>query len=230
MYSTSNLDCLQCSKRKVCCFRELDDEAMESLTDEKRTLIYARGETIFHLEDPAQYFYCIESGRVQLFRSSPNRDQSFTIKTPGAWIGFRDAISNGSYRHSARVLEETIVCRYNRDLLDRFIETRPAFARSLTRELAEGWTRAEHQTYNLGARRVTERLADFLLELEQNSGDKEEIAMPLTREVLATLLGTTTETVIRTLSDFKSRGWIDMRKGRVTLKERGHLARLVAES
>ncbi|MCB1172740.1 MAG: Crp/Fnr family transcriptional regulator [Leptospiraceae bacterium] len=212
----------------------MDPDSVEVLSQKKRTLTFSRGETVFHLGDSAGFFYCINDGKVQLYRSSPYREQSFAILGKGDWLGHRDVIAGGEYRHNARCLTKTTVCKFPADELLNHMEKSPRFASQVAHNLAHSWIESEHQSYNLGARKVMERLADFLLSLQgENNGidaANQEIDLNLTREMLATLMGTTTESVIRTLSDFKARGWIKMDKGRVCFINAKELGKLVEEA
>ncbi|MCB1306989.1 MAG: Crp/Fnr family transcriptional regulator [Leptospiraceae bacterium] len=232
MYESSNSSCTRCKSRSECSFRALSDEQIEQMESEKRTLTFARGETIFHLGDDSAHFFCVKSGNVQLYRSSPYREQSFSIAAQGDWIGFRDALNETNYQHNARCLNEATVCKFNRTRIAEWMDEYPEFARAIACDLATQWTAAENQTYNLGSRKIMERLADFLLQLKRTSpvNENQEVEFNYTRELLATLLGTTTESVIRTLSDFKSRGWINMSRGKIQFLDDSELARLVAES
>lgn len=242
MYQNSSPPvCTSCQARSLCSFENLPVELLEQLTDSKRTYTFSRGETIFQFGDEATHFYCVRSGRLQVYRSSPCREQSFQIAGPGDWVGHRDSLGGGTYRQGVRCLTEATVCKINRRVLETCMQAYPDFARSLVENLARGWIESEHQSYNLGSRKIMERLADYLLNLKarisDNRGEGEavngtptEVEFLMTREMLATLLGTTTESVIRTLSDFKARGWIDLSRGKVVLINEKELARLVAES
>lgn len=245
MYQNSaNGNCNSCQVRSMCAFKTLPADAIERMSDQKRTYTFTRGETVFGLGDEATHFYCVRSGRLQVYRSSPCREQSFKIATAGDWMGYRDALNGGSYQHGVRCLSEATVCKFPRSVLEDCMAASPDFARSLINDLAGGWVESEHQSYNLGSRKIMERLADYLLNLNEQrtvrndeDGDLDPSLAPvsevdffLTREMLATLLGTTTESVIRTLSDFKARGWINLNRSKVTLTNEKELARLVAES
>ena len=236
MYATCGLKCTECGIGN-CGVSDLPVEELERLSGMKRTLTFKKGETIFHMGDTANHFYSISSGSVQLFRSSPYREQSFGIISSGDWMGFRDALAGEGYQHNARALCNTSVCKFERSVLIELMAKYPSFAASIAQELAHGWSESENQSYNLGARKVVERMADFLLKMKEHdcpatmdSEEAPEIEFPLTREVVATLMGTTTESVIRTLSDFKSRGWIKMKKGKIAFTDESELSRLVMES
>jgi CRP/FNR family transcriptional regulator len=239
----------------LCSFEKLSQNVIDRISENKRTLSFARGETIFGLGDQAGHFYCVRTGRVQIYRSSPYREQSFKIASTGDWVGHRDALYGGGYQHGARCLTDVTVCKFSRSVLEECLATNPDFSRAIVADLASGWVDSENQSYNLGSRKIMERLADYLLTLkaqlspetdhngahvsqadfggrERELAPQNEVQMDffLTREMLATLLGTTTESVIRTLSDFKARGWIDLNRSKVTLTNEKELARLVAES
>ena len=230
MYAEKGVSCSGCMQKGCCTFKKLRAEESEKLFSEKRTLVFEKGEALFHMGDFPRYFYCINSGRVQLYRSNPHREQSFTILTSG-WLGHRDILAGDSYRHGARALCRTVVCKLHRDVLTECMVRNPEFSRELIGDLARGWVDSENQSYNLGARKTMERMADYILRLEKSGGENpSEVNFPLTREIVATLIGATTESVIRTLSDFKARGWIEMQKGKLLLNNEEALTRLVSES
>ncbi len=236
MFQSNNIYCLECDAYRDSLFHSVPDKEMEHIHSCKHTLNYQKGEIIFHSNADSSSFYCIMRGSVQLFRSSPTREQSFAIVGSGTWIGYRDALAGIPFQHSARCLSTTTVCRVGREILHEFMNRYPAFTAAIVKDVAEGWVEAERQSYNLGARKTIERLADFLLGLktdltpEGESQEAVEIEFPLTRETVATLIGTTTESVIRTLSDFKARGWIEFENGKIRLTNEKELHRLVSES
>lgn len=220
--------CQDCEERCKNAFAAAQTSALRAVDEQKRTLIFARGEKIFSQDDTTDSFYCVQSGTVQIYRNSAEREHSFSIAGPGQWIGHRDVLLGRPRSHNARTLNRAVVCKFPARLLAESLTRDPAVQMSLLKEMAAGWEQAERQSYNLGARSVTERLADFLLALSHE--EEEETELPCTREVIGSLTGTTTETVIRTLSAFKARGWIDTSKGRVHLRKKNELRKLVAES
>lgn len=234
MFITKTSQCNQCKTLEKCCFHLISPKRLNEIALKKRNLTFARGETIFHIGDDAGFFYCILSGKIQLYRSNPYREQTFSILGKNEWVGHRDVIAGGEYKHNARCLAETTVCKIPADILFETMKAEPQFGLQVASNLANSWIGSEHQSYNLGARKVMERLADFLLQYpgegEVPDAANREIDLSMTREMLATLMGTTTESVIRTLSQFKSRGWIRMSKGKVRYINPQALANLVEEA
>lgn len=247
--SSEHTKCDICEGASECAFHVLPAEARARLAERMEIVHLRRGEQLFQIGQAAEHFYCIRSGRLQVFRPGRGREQSFKIAGDCDWVGHREILQGGPYRHSVRALSEATVCRLHREDLETLLAEYPEFARRLLGLVAADWANSEEQTYNMGTRKITERLADYLLKLHERprqmhpvanqSGQPAptriapamgtEVDFYLTREMLATLLGTTTESVIRALSDFKSRGWIDLQRSKVTLKNEQELQRLVAE-
>lgn len=261
--SSHTRDCKSCEVHQTCSFNKLPEALLDRISEKKRTQQFARGETIFGIGDDANHFYCVRKGTLQIYRSSQYREHSFQIAESGDWIGYRDVLAGGEYQHGARCLSETSVCKFPRSALEDCLRESPEFSRELMAQMATGWVQSEQQSYNLGSRKLMERVADYLLSLKAanaeddvaDSGitalasggeqaapggtrtghstanaDRPAVDVRITREMLATLLGTTTESVIRTLSDFKSRGWIELDGRKVTLSDEAALERLVADS
>ncbi len=260
MHQTETIFCQECSVLAKCPFHAVPIKDLEAHSHQKSTLHYTRGDFVFRMGEEARYFYCVARGSVQLFRSSGGREQSFAIVGPGSWMGYRDVIAQVPYQHNARAIGSVHLCRIESSVLLTLIHNFPSFTQTLLADVANGWIESERQSYNLGARKTIERLADFLLGLKSDYNHLEEMAQehraithshtphgengngrrsvdgvievefPLTRETVATLIGTTTESVIRTLSDFKARGWIEFQGSRIRILNEAELKRLVNDS
>ena len=228
--------CAVCEETQKTPWGNLPAEAIAQLDASKETHQFSRGEIIFAAGSDATHLYCVGEGRVQLFREGGGREQTFLICGPGTWIGFRDALAQMPLQHSARCLTDVTLCALPRELVQDLSASHNSFSSAVLNSLAQGWAQSEQQSYNLGVRKTRERLADYLLQLQpvvDNASAGTETAvreLPLTREILATILGTTTESVVRALSDFKARGWIATSRGSIQILQPAELERLVAES
>lgn len=241
MMDSTNIFCMECPIRRLSPFHAIPEREMERVHDCKITRTYQKGEIVYRNSEPSDFYYAIMEGSVQVYRQGGGREQSFAIAGPGSWIGYRDCLAQIPYQNSARALSRSLVCRINKDVLHDLIGKYPAFTAAIMNDMAMGWVESEHQSYNLGARKTIERLADFLLGLKNDISARVvedpdtgnsvvEVEFPLTRETVATLIGTTTESVIRSLSDFKARGWIEFQGSRMRLTNEEALYKLVRES
>lgn len=224
--------CASCEKIEKTAWSHLPAEEVVRLDKSKETLQFSRGELMFEAGSVAEKVFCVNEGRIQLFRNGGSREQTFLICGPAAWIGYRDALAGLPLQHNARCLTDVTACAVPRDLVIEYSQRYPEFSSAVLGSLARGWVDSEKQSYNLGVRKTRERLADYLLQLlpETNPATRETIEFPLTREVLATVLGTTTESVVRALSDFKARGWITTTRGQIRILNAPELERIVTDS
>lgn len=219
-------------------YSDFSETMMNTLRESKCILKFDRCDFLFHKGEPAEYIYFIESGFLQLFRSSSDhREHSIIVLGAGDWVGYRDALSGGFYLHDARSIRKTTVYRFSNSSLSKAMQENPSFSYLLIQEMSKGWAESEEKVYTLSGRRIYERLAEFLLQLEKRSYANQnadsncvELILPITRHILASLLGTTKETITRSLSDFKNRGWIDIEKNKIFLLKKEPLLRLVESS
>ena len=229
MQTDTTINCHDCPAYHNNLFRYVSAENLAKI--QKYPQQYKKGSYILQRAGSASNLHCIQSGRVQIFRAGTLREQTFSVVEKGSWVGCRDVLSSSTYQHDARCLSSTIACRIEKETIINLLETEKNldFVKGLVHIMATGWRNAEYMSYNLGTRKVMERLADFLLSVNENrntDGDSKikenisrELDFPFTREIVATMIGTTTESVIRTFSDFKSRGWIDFTRGKLKLND-----------
>jgi CRP/FNR family transcriptional regulator len=85
--------------------------------------------------------------------------------------------------------------------------------------MAKEWRESESQVVSLGTKQVHSKLAELLITLKDAAGGSDEIEIKMTREVLASIIGTTTETLVRALTDFKNRNIVHVEKHKVTFQD-----------
>lgn len=209
-------DCHKCSYRENSAFRCLEAETLDILNQGKSFQIFQKGEMLFHAGDAADRFFCIMTGTVRTFRTlaETGKEQTFKIKSSGDWIGCRDTILSGRYNHSAVCISDVEACVVPRKLLSA-LQADSLFQQELLEQIARFYRESENHLYSLGTKQTHAKLAEFLLNLYESNHHEKQIHIDITREVMASIIGTTTESVIRALSDFKARGWIQLDKSKV---------------
>ncbi|MFB5650560.1 Crp/Fnr family transcriptional regulator [Leptospira wolffii] len=182
---------------------------------------------LFSEGDTAHGFYIVESGSFRSFRSSASagKQQTFQFYGPGNWMGIRDAVYGGKYLHHAIALEDSSVFFIEEDELKRLLQSDSEFQNSVFYQVAKDSVEAENKIYSLGTRQVHAKLSEFLLQFMD--GQSGEVDLPFTREVMASVIGVTTETLVRALTDLKSRNWIDIDKRKIFVKDELALRRLL---
>lgn len=225
-YSES-LKCLNCKSRQHSVFKNVDSETLNSLSDFKVLNSYTKKEIMFEKDKLVEGFFCVKKGLVRTLRNSKNgKEQTFDLATEGKWIGFRDMISNEKYSQTAICLENTEACFIKLDSYEKLLKDSYSFQREMTIYLAKEWKKTEDKVYSLGIKQTHERLAELLITFSSGENSNDKIELRLTREVMASCIGTNTETLIRALSDFKDRNWIEIEKNKIHILDKKALTDL----
>lgn len=206
-------DCSICQVRPDMFTDNLNPEAIAIMSMKKSCRKFKKGQIIFHEGQRAGGLYCISSGKVKLFKTSyEGKEQIVRLCKAGEILGYRAVIGDQPYAASATALEEVQICMIPRDEFFKHIEENPKMALSLIKFLGNELSTAEKRMMNLAQKSVRERLAETLIILKETYGLEEDgktLAVSLSREDLANITGTATETVIRLLTDFKKEGLIE---------------------
>lgn len=165
---------------------------------------YRRGIEIFGEGENAEYVYQITTGAVRTHKLLPDgRRQINAFHLPGDMFGFE----NGeTHRFSAEALVETRVrIMKRRSLLDTF-ENRDGSRTSLLRLVTQSLQHAENHMLLLGRKTALERVAAFVLEMDERQDHPSMMVLPMNRRDIADYLGLTLETVSRAFSLLRDEG------------------------
>lgn len=211
--------CENCLNRECGGFNCVSTHSLEQLSDQKSYLSYKKKDIIFKEQDDVTGFYCIKKGLIRTYKTSKTgKEQTFRIAHKGKWIGFRDVISSKEYNHSAICIEDSELCFISKKTITNLIKNDPSLQIEVMKYLADEWREMENFVFSMGTKQIHSRLAELLITFYNTSGkDDTEMIINITREVMATCIGTTTETLIRALADFKDRNWIKIEKSKIKL-------------
>jgi CRP/FNR family cyclic AMP-dependent transcriptional regulator len=203
-------------------------EDVRRLTSIARRRRFARGEVVFHRDDPGDSLHLIVKGRFAVRNMTPLGDTvTVAVRGPGDSFG-EMALVNADHRRSATVaaLEEAETLAVVKGEFERLRSAHPTVTDVLLRFLAAEVLRLNERLlealYVPVERRVLRRLAE-LCELYPEDEDRLEI--PLTQEELASLAGTTRPTVNQVLREEQRRGMIDLQRGRTVVLDRAAIVR-----
>lgn len=186
-------------------------------------------EFVFVEGDPANHIYLIEAGAVALFKIlSDGRRQILGFAYPGDFIGLG---LQGEHIMSAQAIKRVRIRSMPLTALHKIATTDPSLSFKLYQVIAEELAATRNLMMTTGHRSACERVVAFLLALScRNSrcGEPENIIdLPMTRADIADYLGLTIETVSRTLTKLKTKGFIDLPQStRVVLLDMIELQRL----
>jgi CRP/FNR family transcriptional regulator len=218
--------------RTTVLYRSLSSEDRGRLAEVSVLRSYDKGEALFSEGDPSDFLFTIVKGRAKVVKLLPSgKEVILEIFGPGDPIGAVVAYEGRPYVATALALEPTSCVLVKRAAFFALLESHPSLVRSfilgLTRRIVELTSRIPE----VAGGRVETRFAHLFLKLAARMGAARPegtfIPMPLTRQDLADLTGTTIETCIRIMSRWGKEGLVRTDKDGFMLLDRGALEKLV---
>jgi len=210
----SHPQCLHCDARHKSIFCDLHADELDELAYAKGCTTYKKGQIIFGEHGWPLGLYCINSGKIKLSHAgSDGKDQIVRLAKDGDVLGYRALLSGDRYSNSAIALDDSSVCFIPKDVFFKLIEKNATLSLQLMRMLGDNLKNAQQRMTDMAQKPVRERLAEALLFLKETYGfedDGETLNVPVSREDLANMAGTATETTIRLLSDYKQEGILEL--------------------
>ncbi len=206
-------------------FSSLNDDELGELADLSIERSFTSNEFIFWDGDAPDWFYIIAEGKVKVLKhSSLGKEFIIAFFGPSEMFGEVAVFENKPYPASAQAVVETKVVGIKRDKFLSFLANRPQVALKIINVLSGRLRDAQSRLRDLAGERVEQRLASVLLMLSAKLGH----ALPFTRQEIAEMAGTTTETAIRVMSHLKDREIIRSVRGEVIILDEEKL-RLLSE-
>lgn len=199
--------CEKCALESGAIFQHLTHDEVEKLNFEKDFRQHKRGEVLYTEGNRISGFFCINSGIIKVFKTgSDGKEQIIRFAKPGEIIAYRSVLSNEVACTTAEVIEDSQVCFIPSDILISLVKSNSTFAFELLKLACDELGEANSFITDIAQKTVRERLAEILLLLINEFGLDEQsfLKISLTREELANIVGTATESVIRLLSEFKT--------------------------
>lgn len=188
----------------------------------KKQAIYTEG------QHPNKLYY-IETGKVKIYKTSDAGKELITgLLSAGDFFGHIPLIENTVYEEFAETLEESSIRVIPRKEFEQLLTNNQEIALKVIKLLANNIAEKEQQLVALAYHSLRKRVADALLTLKKKYAKEGEMhfSISISREDLANIAGTATESLIRTLSDFKNEKLIEIKEGKITLIEEKKLANL----
>lgn len=208
-----SVDCNICKSRNFSVFNNLSTTELAHFNDHKSCIVYKKGQYIFHENGYPHGIYCVNAGKVKIVRTGKDgKDQIVRLARKGDILGYRALLGDSKYNGSAITLEDTNVCFISKTSFFNVIQSNRNLSSDIIKMLAGELGKAEQSITDISQKSVKERMAEALLLLKDTYGFEQDgatIAVKLSREDIASLLGIATETAIRLLSVFKKNGVIE---------------------
>jgi len=205
---------------KVPIFSNMSNDELQDLANITIEKVYYEGEFVFWEDDPSDWFYLIVEGMVKVYKhTSSGKEFVISYFGPGEIFGEAAVFENKPYPASAQAMRKTSLLCLGRDNFKTFIRKQPEVALKIINILSERLRMAQSRLRDIASSKVEQRLARMLLMLSIKMGD----TLPFTRQEIAEMAGTTTETTIRVLSSLGKRNIIRSIRGKVIITDRERL-------
>ena len=220
------------SLKKVPLFRDFDETELAEVVQLVATRRYGKHQTIFREGDPGQTFYIILTGSVAIVRvAADGRETILSILKERDFFGEMSIFDTAVRAATVRTLTEVEVGAIEREDFLALIDRSPRIGRLLVIALSERLRAANKLISASTSQDIRSRLASLLLNLSANFGEQvpagTRITLRLTNQEMANMIGTTRETVNRTLNRFWDERLIDMRTAHVVIVEAEKLRAMV---
>jgi len=222
--------CEQCIVREFSSLKALNKDELLRMAECKSSYTIKKGEPIFTEGENVNGIFCIKDGVCKLTKLSPNgNDQIVKLITKGELLGQRSMISDEPVNLTATALEDMEVCFIPKNEVMGFFNENNQFSMNVMKTICGDLKEADDHLVNMAQKSVKQRLAETLVDLYKTFGvdtDK-SLKIKLSREEIAGMVGTATESCIRLLSELNKQGIIELSGKKIIIPDSSKLLKLV---
>ncbi len=203
---------------------------LKSLTDNRNTNRYRKKQVIYSESNHPSYLYYIQKGKVKTYKSNDDgKELVVGLYRENDFFGYTALLEGTVYKETAEVMEESEIALIPRREFEDLINSSREVSQTFIRLLAKNISEKEQHLLGLAYNSLRKKVAECLLTLvdKYQTGGTDNFVIDISRENLATIAGTATESLIRTLSDFKNEKLIDIKDGNIVILNRKKLSGLL---
>jgi DNA-binding response OmpR family regulator len=180
---------------------------------------YARKQVLYQENKKPRFLFYLVKGKVKCFKTNPEGKEYITnLYSDGDFIGYSSLLENALYDDSAVVIENAEILAIPKDDFLHMIYNDMAIASKFIHIITKNVKEKEDRLLGLAYNSLRKRVATALVDINSKFKLKDQnMPIEISREEIAQYVGTATESLIRTLSDFKSEKLIDIKNGKITL-------------
>ncbi len=193
---------------------------LEKLSEERKLRTYKKKEMIFSEGNYPFGLFFVNKGKVKTFRSNDNGKEFITgLHKEGDFIGYLALLEETNYSESAMALEDAELYLIPKEDFFSLVYKNSAVSKKFIKILSDNLTEKEEQLVKLAYNSVRKRVAEALVTLKTRyqKDSTKNFNISISREDLASIAGTSTESAIRCLSDFKEEKLVEINGGNITI-------------
>jgi CRP-like cAMP-binding protein len=199
---------------------------LKKVIQERKTRQFKKHQVIYYEGDKGNGLYLLMNGSVKTIKMAEDGRELMTgIFAPDDYLGVHAILTNEAYSDTATALEDSALCLIPKDQIEPLLNLYPEVASEFIKLLANDIREKEEQLLQLAYHSVRKRMAEAIVRLYKQHTNKDE-SFKISREDLAAMAGMATETVSRTLSDFKDEGLIEKKGSTITILDITRLSKM----
>jgi CRP/FNR family transcriptional regulator, cyclic AMP receptor protein len=205
-------------------------KTLEDLKNESNTNTYKKKQIIYKEGAHPHYLYYILRGKVKTYKTHEDgKDLVIDLFNEGDFLGYVSLLEGGTYKENAESMEASELALIPKKDFEALINSNPATSNKFVGLLVKNLAEKEKQLLGIAYNTLRKKVADALVSLQKkyHTNKNEPYLIDISRDELATIAGTATESLIRTLSDFKSENLIEIKSGKVVITDEKKLKNLV---
>lgn len=183
----------------------LNPNEIDAIKSNGKSVSFKKKDVIFRQGALTSHVMYLQSGLIKLFKSGRN-DRSIILKiaTPGYFIGLISIYGNNSFQYTATAIENSTVFFIDISTFNSILENNGKYSVYLLKEICKDSLNIFDKITSQYQKQLPGKIADIILYFSQEIFNSETFEFPITRHELAELAGTTKESFIRTLTEFKN--------------------------
>lgn len=204
-------------------------DAMKKFTEDQKVKVYKKKENIYREGDYPRGMFYVNKGSVKISKvHGYGKELIVALLKKGDYFGYTSLLEEKNYSESAQTMEDSEITFIAKEEFFNLVYKNQSVAKKFLHILTNNLNEQQELLLDLAYSSVRKRVAEALLLLQKKykEDDNKQFAMSITREDLANIVGTATESLIRTLSDFKDEKLIEIKEGKIFIADEKKLREL----
>ncbi len=209
--------------QRVPLFSQLSAVELQRVVDVARERAYPRNSVILFEDDPGDALFVVATGQVKVVLiGEDGREVILSVMGPGEFFGEMSLLDDEPRSAHVIAMEDSSLAVLRREDFEGILTTTPQIALALLRELSRRLRRADEKVGSLVLLDVQGRVARLLLDMAGEEGG-DRITRRLTHHTIAQMIGSSRETVSRTMRDLTDKGLIAVQRRDIVIRDRAAL-------
>ena len=205
------------------------EKALKDFLEGRHFDVYKKKQRIYNEGNHPIRLYYVQKGKVKIYKlNDDGKELIMNIANEGDFFGYSALLENSVYKENAEALEDSEIIGLPQKEFSELMHSNPEVSGKFVKLLASDVMEKEEQLIRIAYNSLRKKVADALLTVHKKYKDStDKTGIGLSRENLAAIAGTATESLIRTLTDFKAEKLIDITEGKISILNQKKLEQMV---